>query len=43
MPAEAVGGVLQSIEQMRDALDEAMQLAASASNRLGSDFERVPS
>jgi hypothetical protein len=37
MPAEAVGGVLQSIEQMRDALDEAMQLAASASNGMALD------
>jgi len=32
MLAEPLGGVLQSIEQTRDALDEAMQLAASASN-----------
>ena len=37
MLAEPVGGVLQSIEQTRDALDEAMQLAASASNGTAPD------
>jgi len=32
MLAEPVAGILRSIEQTRDALDEMMQVAASASN-----------
>jgi hypothetical protein len=40
MLAEPVGGVLQSIEQTRGALDEAMQLAASASN--GTALDELP-
>lgn len=40
MLAEPVGGVLHSIEQTRDPLDEAMQLAASASN--GTALDELP-
>jgi GTP-binding protein EngB required for normal cell division len=37
MLAEPVGGILRSVEQTRDALDEAMQIAASASNGTAPD------
>ena len=43
MLAEPVGGILQSIEQTRDALDEAMQLAASTSNGTAPDELPKPS
>jgi GTP-binding protein EngB required for normal cell division len=37
MLAEPVGGILRSVEQTRDALDEAMQIAASVSNGTAPD------
>jgi hypothetical protein len=43
MLAEPVSSVLQSIEQTRDALDEAMQFAASASNGTAPDELPKPS